>query len=102
MTHFVDIHVGIDEGDVVGGIRHCELVVMVRNITKMDVHDDHTELPERLMLWCAELWLSGAKGKQCKGWVIGCWYDVCTRDQNPLQEAHLSKHCSQDGSLCSK
>ena len=62
-NHFVDIHVGIDNSKVVGGLQNRESVVMIRNVTKIDApHDDHMELLERLMLQCMELPMSEAEG----------------------------------------
>jgi hypothetical protein len=61
-THFVDVYVGIDNSKVVGGLQNRESVVMIRNVTKIDAHDDHSELLERLMLQCMELRMSEAEG----------------------------------------
>jgi hypothetical protein len=61
-THFIDVYVGIDNSKVVGELQNRESVVMIRNVTKIDAHDDHSELLERLMLQCMELWMSKAEG----------------------------------------
>ncbi len=59
-THFVDVYVVIDNSKVVGDLRNRESVVMIRNVTKIDAHDEHSELLERLMLRCMELRISKA------------------------------------------
>ena len=55
VTHFVIVYVGVD------GISNREFVVVVRNVTKIDAHDDHLELLEWLMSRCRELHALGTK-----------------------------------------
>ena len=61
-THFVDVYVVVDNSKVVGDLQNRESVVMIRNVMKIDTHDDHSELLERLMLQCMELRMSKAEG----------------------------------------
>ncbi len=44
ITHFVDVFIDINEGKVVGGTRNRESVVMIRNVTKIDAHNNHLHL----------------------------------------------------------
>ncbi|KAI2495151.1 hypothetical protein MHU86_19382 [Fragilaria crotonensis] len=73
-THFVDIHVGVV------GIPDRESVVLVRNVTKIDAHDDHLELLERLTSRCREIRVSGAKGTaRAKSADVGSMFALGTR-----------------------
>ncbi|KAI2493935.1 hypothetical protein MHU86_20620 [Fragilaria crotonensis] len=73
-THFVDIHVGVV------GIPDRESVVLVRNVTKIDAHDDHLELLERLTTRCREIRVSGAKGTaRAKSADVGSMFALGTR-----------------------
>jgi hypothetical protein len=73
-THFVDVYVVIDNSKVVGDLQNRESVVMIRNVMKIDTHDDHSELLERLMLQRMDV----QGGRECKGKNRGSWDDVCT------------------------
>ena len=69
-THFVDVHVGVEGG---------ESVVMVRNITKMDEHDDHLELLGRLTSWCQEVRQSANCTARAKSSDHGSMFALGTR-----------------------
>ena len=75
-TTTVDVHIGLD------GIPNGEAVVMIRNVTKIDAHDDNLELLKRLTLWCREIRVSGAKGSaRAKTSDVGCMFPLGTRVQ---------------------
>jgi hypothetical protein len=79
-THFVDVIMDIDMGDVVGGTRNRESVVMIRNVTKVDAHDDHLKLLEQVTLGCAQLRVSEAKGTaRAKSADVGTMFAIGTR-----------------------
>jgi hypothetical protein len=61
-THFVDVYIGIDNLKVVGDLQNRESFLMIRNVMKIDAHDNHSEFLERLMLQCMELRMSKAEG----------------------------------------
>jgi hypothetical protein len=55
---------------------------MIRNVTKIDAHDDYLELLKRLTSWCREIWMSGAKGlARAKSSDVGCMFPLGTRVQ---------------------
>ena len=88
-THFVDIHVGVV------GIPDRESVVMVRNVTKIDAHDDHLELLERLTSRCRELRVSGAKGTaRAKSADVGSMFALGTTAKLCLQRMHVLRTAS--------
>jgi hypothetical protein len=75
-TTTVDVHIGED------GIPDGETVVMIRNVTKIDAHDDNQELLKRLTSWCREIRMSGAKGSaRAKSSDPGCMFPLGTRVQ---------------------
>jgi len=79
-THFVDIFVGLNTTDVVGGTCNRESVVMIRNVTKIDADADHFELLERLTVQCAELRKSEAKGTaRAKSADVGTMFAIGTK-----------------------
>jgi hypothetical protein len=79
-THFVDIIVGIDTTNVVGGTRDRESVVMIRNLTKIDVNADHCELLGSLTGQCSEFRKSEAKGTaRARSADVGTMFAIGTR-----------------------
>ncbi len=79
-THFVDIVIQIDISNVVGGTRNRESIVMIRNVTKVDAHNDHLELLRRLTLGCDQLRVSEAKGNaRTKSSDAGTMFAIGTR-----------------------
>ena len=75
-TTTVDVHVEVD------GITDGEAVIMIRNVTKIDAHDDYLELLKRLTSWCREIRMSGAKGSaRAKSSDVGCMFPLGTRVQ---------------------
>jgi hypothetical protein len=66
----------------VDGITDGEAVVMIRNVTKIDAHDDYLELLNRLTSRCREIRMSGAKGSaRAKSSDVGCMFPLGTRVQ---------------------
>jgi hypothetical protein len=102
-THFVDVHVGVV------GIPDRESVVMVRNVTKIDAHDDHLELLERLTSRCRELRVSGARGTaRAKSADVGSMFALGTRVETKESPAgppvyskipYAANSCVADGVL---
>jgi hypothetical protein len=79
-THVVDIHVGIEKPKSDGGLVDRESVVMIRNVMKIDAHDDHAELLARLTSRCVELRLSAAKpSARNRSADVGAMYALGTR-----------------------
>jgi hypothetical protein len=80
-THFVDVIVGLNTTDVVGVTCNREsVVVMIRNVTKIDADADHCELLERLTVQCAELRKSEAKGTaRVKSADVGTMFAIGTK-----------------------
>ena len=79
-THFADIVINIDMSNVVGRTRKCESIVMIRNVTKVDAHDDSLESLQQLTLGCAQLRVSEAKGNaRAKSSDIGTMFAIGTR-----------------------
>ena len=79
-THFADIVIQIDMSNVVGGTRDRELIVMIQNVTKVDAHNDHLDLLQQVMLGCAQLRVSEAKGNaRAKSSDVGTMFAIGTR-----------------------
>ena len=80
VTHFVDIIVKIDTPEVVGRTRDRESVVMIRNVTGIDVEADHFELLGRLTGQCAKFRRTEAKGTaRAKSADVGTMFAIGTK-----------------------
>jgi hypothetical protein len=65
---------------MVGVTRNRESIVMIRNVTKVDAHDDHLELLQQLTLGCTQLRVSEAKGNaRSKSSDVGTMFAIGTR-----------------------
>jgi hypothetical protein len=79
-SHFVDIVIEIDTSNVVGGTRNRESIGMLRNVTKVDVQDDHLESLQQLTLGCAQLRVSKARtDARAKSSDVGTMFAIGTR-----------------------
>ena len=73
-THFVDVHVGV------AGIPDRHSVVSVRNVMKLDAHDDHMELVDRVTLGCRAIRESSAKPMaRAKSLDVGSMFALGTK-----------------------
>jgi hypothetical protein len=97
-THFVDIIVGIDTTNVVGGTRDCESVVMIRNLTKIDVNADHCELLGSLTGQCSEFRKSEAKGTaRARSADVGTMFAIGTRIPYERKDPGTRDHSGSEG-----
>ena len=63
-----------------GGTCKRESIGMIRNVTKVDAHDDHLEILQQLTLGCAQLRVSEARGNaRAKSSDVGTMLAIGTR-----------------------
>ncbi len=62
---------------------------MIRNVTKIDAHNDRLHLLQLLTLGCAQLWVSEAKGTaRAKSADVGTMFAIGTRIPYEKRDHH--------------